>query len=155
MLVALEGHVRELELAFSLDVAAERTVDHDLGDRVVLQQRLDRTESEDLIEDGLEHLLTLDARDDHAFLVDELVEHLLDARADRFRVREIEARVEVVDDPRLELDADVAVGVARRRGALGERSLGRRLGRAARGRWGARCRRGGLLPSRTLTFDTP
>src|SRR5207244_9960435 len=129
----------------------------DLGDRVVLQQRLDRTESEDLIEDGLEHLLTLDPGDDHAFLVDELVEHLLDARADRLRVREVEPRVEVVDDPRLELDADVAVGVARRGGALGQGSFGRWLGRAAaRGRWRARCLgRGGLLPSGTLTFDAP
>src|SRR5207247_3128021 len=155
VLVALEGHVGELELALSLDVAAERTVDHDFGDRVVLQQGLDRTESEDLVEDRLEHLLALDARDDYAFLVDELVEHVLDARADRLGVREIEARIEVVDDPRLEPDTDVAVGVTRRGRALGEGSFGRGLGRtAARWRWCARSlRRGGLLPSGTLTFD--
>src|SRR5438445_116958 len=102
VLVADERDVRELQLALALDVRAERPVDHDLGDGVVVQERLDRTESEDLVHDLLEHSLTLDARDDDAFLVDELVEHLLDGRLDRLRVGEVEPRVEVVDDPALQ-----------------------------------------------------
>src|SRR6185503_5559191 len=78
VLVVLERDVGEHELALALGVDAERSVDHDFSDGVVVQEWLDRPEPEDLVEDRLEHLLTLDARDDGAFLVEELVEHLLD-----------------------------------------------------------------------------
>src|SRR5256885_9319414 len=52
------------------------------------------------------HLLALDAGDDRALFIEELVEHLLDVRAHGLRVREVESRVEVVDDPGLELVAE-------------------------------------------------
>src|SRR5712691_5951415 len=99
MLVADERDVGELELALALNVRPEWSVDHDLGDAVVVQERLDRAEPEDLVHDLLEHSLTLDAGDDDALFVDELVEHLLDRRLDRLGIGEIKTRVEVVDDP--------------------------------------------------------
>src|SRR5207247_2964651 len=98
-----------------------------LCDGVVVQERLDRAEAEDLVHDLLEHSLTLDTRDDDPFLIDELVEHFLDGRLDRLRVGQIESRVQVVDDPALEARANVALRVARRRGGLRERTLGGRL----------------------------
>jgi len=102
VLVADERHIGKLQLALALDICAEGPVDHDLGDGVVVQEWLDRPEPEDLVHDLLEHPLTLDARDDDAFLVDELVEHLLDGRLDGLRIGEVEPRVEVVDDPALQ-----------------------------------------------------
>src|SRR5256885_10924318 len=102
------------------------------------------------------HLLALDAGDDRALFIEELVEHFLDVRAHGLCVREVEARVEVVDDPGLELVADVAVGVPRGRDALAEGSLGgglRRRRAAGRGRRAARGGgRGPLLPGRSLSF---
>src|SRR5439155_20496987 len=157
VLVVLERRVGEDELSLALAVDAERAVDHDLGDGVVVQERLDRPEAVDLVEDRFEHLLTLDACDDRALLVEELVEHLFDRGAHGLRVGEVEAGVEVVDDLGLELDPDVAVGVAGRGDALGERAgLGRLRRLLARGLGCARSGRGGrLLTGGTLALDTP
>ncbi len=128
VLVGLERHIRKLELALPLDIDPERAVHHDLGHGVVVEERLDRPEAEDLVDDLLEHPLTLDARDDRAVLVDEPVEHVLDLGADSLHVREVEPRVEVVDDLGLERRAKVAVEVPGRCRRLGERAGGGSLG---------------------------
>src|SRR3990172_8740153 len=129
VVVVPKGHVREHELALALDVGAERPVHHDLGGGIVVQERLDRTEAEDLVEDLLEHLLALDAGDDHPVLFDEAVEHLVDRRPDRLHVGEVEPRIEVVDDLRLQLQTRVAHPVPGGSGRLRERAPGRRGGR--------------------------
>ena len=42
-------------LPAALDVDLARAVDHDFGDRLVAQQRLERAEADDLVGDLLEH----------------------------------------------------------------------------------------------------
>src|SRR4029078_1375455 len=85
------------------------------------------------------------ARDDDPFLIDELVEHLLDGRLDRLRVGQIESWVEVVDDLALQARANVALRVACGCRGLRERALSRRL----RGLLSGRC--AGLLRLVRLT----
>ncbi len=48
-----------LDLAAPLDEDDRRGVDHDVGDRRVLEQRLQRPEPEQLVEDVLDQLLAL------------------------------------------------------------------------------------------------
>ena len=55
VVVVLERDVGQLELAGALDVDLARAVDHDLGDALVAQQRLERAEADDLVGDLLEH----------------------------------------------------------------------------------------------------
>ena len=60
-----EPHIGALELAVSLDVDPVETVDHDLGHRVVAQERLDRPVAEDVVgqlPDDLAPLLTRERR---------------------------------------------------------------------------------------------
>ena len=61
-------------LAAALDVDLARAVDHDFGDALVAQQRLERTEADDLVGDLLEHARALGAGEGEALLVDRLAE---------------------------------------------------------------------------------
>ena len=54
VLVVAEGDVRALDATGSLDVHLERAVDHDLGDARVGQERLDRPEAGNLVDDALD-----------------------------------------------------------------------------------------------------
>src|SRR3990172_1180788 len=55
VVVVLEDGVRQLEFAGPLDVDLARAVDHDLRDRLVPKERLQRPEADDLVGDLLEH----------------------------------------------------------------------------------------------------
>ena len=158
MFVGLERDIRELELPLPLDVDPERTVDHDLGHRVVVEEGLDGAEPEDLVDDLLEHPLALDPGDDRPVLVDEAVEHALDLGADGLHVGEVQPGVEVVDDPGLEGGPEVTVEVPRRDGGLGERPGGRGLraqGTILGAVGHARSSRAFGGPRGTLAFDPP
>jgi len=48
-----EGHVGEHRLALALDVDLLRVVDHDLGDLPVVEEDLQRTETEDVVHQRL------------------------------------------------------------------------------------------------------
>ena len=54
-----ETDVGELDLAADFDEAARRTVDHDVGDVVARQQRLERPEAENVVADVVEQILLL------------------------------------------------------------------------------------------------
>ena len=58
--VVAEADRRQLQLAEALDVAGGVAVDHDVGDGRVGEQRLQRPEAGDLVEQLLDHLLALD-----------------------------------------------------------------------------------------------
>ena len=130
VVVVLEDHVRELELARALDVDLARAVDHDLRDGVVTEERLQRPEADDLVGDLLEHAHALGAGEGQALLVDDPAEDLLDLAPDLDLVRQVELRVQVLDDAVLDPELDVP-----------ERLAGRQLGdeprRAARARGAA------------------
>ena len=114
VVVVLERDVRQLELAAPLDVDLARPVDHDLGDGLVAQQRLERTEADDLVGDLLEHADALGAREGEALLVDRDAEDLLDLAAHLDLVGEVELRVEVGDDALLDAELRVAERLADR-----------------------------------------
>ena len=129
VVVVLEDDVRQLELAGALDVDLARAVDHDLGDGLVAQERLERAEADDLVGDLLEHPDALGAGQGEALLVDDLAEDLLDLAADLDLVGQVELRVQVLDDPALDPELDVPERLADR--GLGDQPLGRRSPAAA------------------------
>ena len=108
MIVVLEHDVGQLELAGALDVDLARAVDHDFGDGLVAQERFERTKADDLVGDLLEHPDALGAGQGEAFLVDDLAEDLLDLAPDFDLVGKVELRVQVLDDPVLDAELDVA-----------------------------------------------
>ena len=154
VVVVLEDDVRQLELARSLDVDLARAVDHDLRDRLVAQERLQRAEADDLVGDLLEHPDALGAGQGEALLVDDLAEDLLDLAPDLDLVGQVELRVQVLDDPALDPELDVPERLPDRApGSSGAARRGRRGGRpappgapAARGRDARRRRVPGRRP---------
>ena len=81
MVVVLEDDVRQLQSAVALDVHLARAVDHDFGHGLVAEERLQGTETDDLVRDLLEHPDALGASEGHALLVDDPAEDLLDLAA--------------------------------------------------------------------------
>ena len=143
VVVVLEDDVGQLELAAALDVDLARAVDHDLGDGLVAQERLERPEADDLVGDLLEHPDPLGAGEGEAFLVDDLAEDLLDLAPDLDLVGQVELRIQVLDDPVLDPELDVPERLAdgglgrqplRRRRRCGRLAAGRTAGRLAPGR---------------------
>ena len=65
---------------FALDEDLRRVVDQDVGDRRVLEQRLERAEAEQLVEHVVDERLALDEAERHALVL--AVEQVLDDRAD-------------------------------------------------------------------------
>ena len=128
VVVVLEDHVRELELARALDVDLARAVDHDLRDGVVTEERLQRPEADDLVGDLLEHAHALGAGEGQALLVDDPAEDLLDLAPDLDLVRQVELRVQLLDDPVLDPELDVPERLAG--GQLGDEPRRGRGGRA-------------------------
>ena len=108
MVVVLEDDVRELQLPASLDVDLARAVDHHLRDGLIAEERLQRAQADDLVGDLLQHPDPLGAGEGQALLVDDLAEDLLDLAADLDLVREIQLRVQVLDDAGLDPELDVA-----------------------------------------------
>ena len=67
--------------AVALDVDLVRAVDHDLGDGLVVEQRLNRTEGQDVGGDRFEEARALDPGEEHPLVVEQLVEHPFDPPA--------------------------------------------------------------------------
>ena len=78
VLVVEEVRVDPLDLAAALDVEVVRAVDHDLGDRLVGEQRLERSEARDLADQLLDQALPLVAGDREALGGDDPVDDALD-----------------------------------------------------------------------------
>jgi len=117
-----EANVAQLELAVALDVDAVVGVDHDLGDRVVAKQRLDRAVAEDVVgqlADDLAPLLACERRP----VEGELLRHgTVDLVGKVFgAVLAEELRAELRDA--LVVDACLQVGVRVARNRRGRRRL--------------------------------
>ena len=151
MVVVLEDDVGQLELAGSLDVDLARPVDHDLGDGLVAQERLERAETDDLVGDLLEHAHALGTGQGEAFLVDDLAEDLLDLAAHLDLVGQVELRIQVLDDPVLDPELHVPEGLPDGRLRLETR---RRRHRAAGRRPEPAGSRPEALPAGALTGAT-
>ena len=83
-------------LPVALDVDLARAVDHDLGDALVAQQRLERTEADDLVGDLLQHPDALGAGEGEALLVHGAAEDLLDLAPHLDLVGQVELGVQVL-----------------------------------------------------------
>src|SRR5439155_22680546 len=134
--------------------------DHDFGDALVAQERLEGTETDDLVRDLLEHPNALGAGEGEALFVDDLAEDLFDLAADLDLVGQVQLRVQVLDDAALDPELDVAERLPNgSRGHQSWRRRGRSTGRRRRQRAGtrrpprgSRTRRG--PGPRSSTFDS-
>ena len=105
VLVALEMDVDPFELAAALDVDLAGSVDHDLGDRRVQQERFDRAKAGDLVEHDVDEPIALAAGHARPLLERQPVEDHREREADVLGALEGEERRPVVD--RLVLQAQV------------------------------------------------
>ena len=136
----------------ALDVDLARAVDHDLGHAVVAQQRLERSEADDLVGDLLEHARALGTRERQALAVERAAESLLDLAPHLDLVGQVELRVEVGDDSLLDAELGVAEGLAQRN--LGEHPAARSHRRHSSLDWAGRGdRRGQPWPGRAPSCD--
>ena len=131
MVIVLEGDVGQLQAAGALDVDLARTVHHDLGDRLVTEERLQRAKTHDLVGDLLQHAHPLGTREGQTLLVDGDAEDLFDLAPHLYLVGEVQLGIQIGDDALL----DAVLGIAER---LTHRDLGDHT------RWHRRTRRPGL-----------
>ncbi len=149
--VVAEGDVGEFQLAAALHVDLLGPVDQDVGDRVVGEQRLERTEAEHIVEQHGDEIPLLEQVEAHLLFGEDLTDDLGDL-AGEFRPRQTHRRGDIDALRHRGLDALLGLLDA---GATG----GDRLGPAGRGRLSAadgdrrcatgvavraRCRRRGL-----------
>ena len=85
--VVLEADVGLDHAAGALHVHVVEAVDHDVGDRRVLEQQLQRTQAEHLIENLLDESLALAHRHGQRLVDDELLHHRADLPADAILVQ--------------------------------------------------------------------
>ena len=86
-----EAHAGLLHLAVDLDVGRVGAVDHDVGDLVARQQRLERTVAQHVVADVLEQLLLLGDRHHDVLDLDDLADDVADlfARGGRIELGEL------------------------------------------------------------------
>ena len=90
--VVAEADIGLLHLAGDFDVGAEGAVDHDVGDVVAGEQRLERPEAENVVADVLEQVLLLGDRHHDVLERDDVVDDVADFLARRFDVEAGELR---------------------------------------------------------------
>src|SRR3989442_10829641 len=108
VLVVQEDDVDPLDLALPLDVDVARAVDHHLGDRLVVEIRLDRPEARDLVDDLLDELLPFVAGHCEPVVADKLVDDPGDPGSDVLDLVEVEEGFDAVGH--LALDEQAHVG---------------------------------------------
>src|SRR6185369_11001289 len=97
------------QLTAALDVDVSRAIDEDIADAVIAEQRLDRPESGDLVDDLLDDLLALVRAQRRLLGADELDHRIADLRreqcfvSDALERREIEALDELAVELQLQL----------------------------------------------------
>ena len=113
MVLVLEPDIGLDHAAAALDVDVVEAVDHDVADGRVLEQRLERAQAEDFVEDLLDDALALGERHGDALVADEPLDYRADLGADDLLVE----RAELIGVERVEqlgmylgLDLKPAVG---------------------------------------------
>ncbi len=118
MILVLEADRRLLELAEALDIDLLVAVDQYVGDRIVLEQRLDRAEAEHLVQHVVDQLLALRMVEGVALLVelleDDVADLLLDLSSRHFLERR---QVDEAEQPLVKLDLQFGVQVIGSEGA--------------------------------------
>ena len=107
VLVVQEIAVDSLDLACPLDIHVAWPVDHDLRDRLVEQERIERPEAPDLPDQLLDQVRLLVTRDRKAFRRDDAFDDRRDFGAELVRIREVEKGVEGGHDLGLKPEPDL------------------------------------------------
>ncbi len=135
VLVVQEVVVDARDLPAPFDVEVARAVDHDLRDRLVLQERIERPESADLTDHLVDQAHSFVTRHDERSFADDTVDDRLDPALELGRIGEVEQRVEGAHDLVLEQDPDLEQQLRTRGHACRARRERRRHGdRLAGGR---------------------
>ena len=111
LLVALERDRAERQLAVLLDVDLLVAVDHDFGDVLAREQLLERTETEDVVDQDLDEAQPVRPAHRDVLLGDHVVEQLGDALAHHLRRHRVGALGELLDEALMHLAAQRDVGV--------------------------------------------
>jgi hypothetical protein len=109
MRVVTEFNVGEFELALALDINLVRAVDHDVGDGLVAQERLQRPETQHLIDDLVRKRLLFDVRERDFQLHHDIADELDDLA---FQILARQARRRIDIDLLHEQRIDFILGVA-------------------------------------------
>ena len=122
-----EAHAGLLHLAGDLDVGGAGAVDHDVGDVVAGQQRLERAVAQHVVADVLEQLLLLGNRHHDVLDLDDLADDVADLLARRGRLqlgelRQVDGVDQRVEDRRLDVVVLFRVPPLRRRPAPARRA---------------------------------
>ncbi len=141
MLVVPENDLRALDATFLLDEDLLRPVDHDVGDLLVLEQELERSESERLVKDLVDEPLSLVAVEQRVLGIAEVLDNAADLVPERHGVHLADpVHVEPVDQAHVDVPLEDLVRLLGGVGLLGQLtpggSGGRRRGRSRR-RWQA------------------
>ena len=143
LLVVAEADAGALDPAGDFDEHRAGAVDHDVGDVVARQQRLERTVAENVVADVVEQLFLLGDRHHDVLDRDDLVDDVADFLARRLAVElgelgEVDRLDQGAEDRRLDLV--VVVRAPRFDGRRGRRRLGGRQRRRGDGRRRSRAR---------------
>src|SRR5580692_7372009 len=133
LLVVAEADAGLLDLAGDFDVDRARAVDHDVGDLIARQQRLERTVVEHVVADIVEQILLLGDRHHDVLDRDDLVDDVADFFArgigvELGQLRQIDRLDQRAEDRALDLVISLR---AARRGPRRETACGRRFRRPA------------------------
>ena len=111
--LVLEADRRRLQHAVALDEDLVVAVDQDVGDGRVLEQRLERAQAEQLVEDVADQLLALGLIERLVLLGQLFVDDVADLRLDLLAGHFVERRqVDKVEQALVQLDLQVGVGIA-------------------------------------------
>ena len=110
VLVVLEGQAGDLEFAGALDVDAVEAIDQDVGDGRILEQRFERTEAEDFVQDFARQALALGEAERNGFAVDRVADQDQDFFARRIAGGPSEFfQVETIEDLAVQVGFDLLV----------------------------------------------
>ena len=109
MLIVIELHVGEMELAALLDVNLTRAIDHDVGHRVVAQQRFQRAEAEQLVLDLLHQTVAIDVGEKPSVLAENVGDRRDDLGGNQRGVERFQLRdVDRLEEPVVNFDLEPA-----------------------------------------------
>ena len=113
MVVVVKLHVAEQQPALALEIDLLGPVDHDFGDRRVVEQWLDGPEADHVRRQLLEQALLFGAGEDQVLGFDDLIEQVLQAQAHLVDHRRVEGRVELRNELALDAILEAALSFAR------------------------------------------
>ena len=86
VVIIAELNLGEFQFAHALDKDLRGTIDHNLGDGLILMQGLNRPQPQHIVDDIVHHLRTVAARDSKGVFIGKLLDIAVDNLLDLFAV---------------------------------------------------------------------